>query len=249
MSVRQMGLVWEHSRAEGKLLLIALALADWCDDEGYCYPSFRQLARKARCDRSTAIRGVQQLLEWGEVERLEQPHAETMNLSRARFLRWQKTNGYRIVLARQLVAGSPPPGLVAGGTTPPPLAAGSRTMPSAKHRQVVAKPAKQVVANSALSRSVSSTPSGNTKASGASAADVPVEISAPVENRATFAQLKLLVHEALDHDGFDSIAELSDAAKELLASRRMTFDPQALARAIASVLLSRGYDRRTSRRA
>lgn len=40
--------VWESSKAEGGALLVMLALADWCNDEGICWPSITKLAEKSR---------------------------------------------------------------------------------------------------------------------------------------------------------------------------------------------------------
>ena len=48
MSVRVMGAVWQHARYAAGTLLVLLALADYSDDNGYCWPSVESLARKAR---------------------------------------------------------------------------------------------------------------------------------------------------------------------------------------------------------
>jgi hypothetical protein len=61
---------------------------------------------------------------------------------------------------------------------------------------------------------------------------------------ATYRQLEKLVHEALDLEGFESIADLSDTVKTRIVRLGMEYDPQVLARAIASVTLLRGTDRR-----
>lgn len=234
MSVRQMGIVWEHSKAEGKLLLIALALADWADDEGYCWPSFRQIAKKSRVDRRTAIRGVQQLVTWGELEPLAGRHQETVNPARAAFLRHQSTNGYQLVLHRQLTAG--------GGTTPLPVVPGGGTTPSAAVLQVVAKQAFQVVAPARVSRSVSVDPSVNTKA-----ASFP-QVKDPVENLATYKQLEKLVHVTIDEDTFEGLADFTEATKIRAGRLGLVYDPVQLARAISSVLVLRGFDHPTSKR-
>lgn len=48
MSIKIMSWVWENSPYEGKALLVHLALADYCNDEGICWPSQRSIAAKAR---------------------------------------------------------------------------------------------------------------------------------------------------------------------------------------------------------
>lgn len=51
-------------------LCILLALADWSDDEGRCWPSLTQLARKSRSHRATVIRRLAAMrghwIEWDE---------------------------------------------------------------------------------------------------------------------------------------------------------------------------------------
>jgi Helix-turn-helix domain len=48
MSIRVMTAVWDHSPYESGELLVLLALADWADDQGRCWPSVQAIAQKAR---------------------------------------------------------------------------------------------------------------------------------------------------------------------------------------------------------
>jgi hypothetical protein len=48
MSIRVMTAIWDHSHYEGGELLVLLALADWADDQGRCWPSVPSIAQKAR---------------------------------------------------------------------------------------------------------------------------------------------------------------------------------------------------------
>src|SRR6201994_4267661 len=48
MSIRVMTAVWDHTPYEGGELLVLLALADWADDQGRCWPSVPAIAQKAR---------------------------------------------------------------------------------------------------------------------------------------------------------------------------------------------------------
>jgi hypothetical protein len=59
MSIRVMTAVWDRSKHTKTALLILLALADFANDEGFCWPSIDTLAHKARCSR----RHVQRLLQ------------------------------------------------------------------------------------------------------------------------------------------------------------------------------------------
>lgn len=59
MSIRIMTQVWEDRRtASQSELVLLLAMADWADDNGFCWPSVTQLANKARL----SDRAVQQIL-------------------------------------------------------------------------------------------------------------------------------------------------------------------------------------------
>ena len=48
MSISVMSAAWKNFPGGGPELLTLLALADWADDEGYCYPSMRRIAHKTR---------------------------------------------------------------------------------------------------------------------------------------------------------------------------------------------------------
>lgn len=58
MSVKIMSWVWDNGPDDKTDLLVLLALADFCDDEGICYPSIRRIAEKSRLTE----RGVQKVI-------------------------------------------------------------------------------------------------------------------------------------------------------------------------------------------
>lgn len=62
MAVRVLSLVWDAYPGSGSALLALLALADWSDDNGRCYPSMSAIARKTRLSRSQAQRVVHRLI-------------------------------------------------------------------------------------------------------------------------------------------------------------------------------------------
>lgn len=68
MSVRIMALVWDNLPAGGSDLLAMLALADWSDDDGRCWPSMSSIAGKTRLSRSQAQRVVHGLINSGFLE-------------------------------------------------------------------------------------------------------------------------------------------------------------------------------------
>ena len=66
MSVRVMSNVWtNYSGVGGSELLALLALADWSDDHGRCWPSMNAIAGKIRLSRSQAQRVVHGLIQNG----------------------------------------------------------------------------------------------------------------------------------------------------------------------------------------
>lgn len=56
-----MTLVWKHAPCRENTLIVLLALADWSNDEGVCWPSIQKLADKSRVDRRSAQRIVRRL--------------------------------------------------------------------------------------------------------------------------------------------------------------------------------------------
>lgn len=65
MSIKIMSQVWECYPGGGSELLAMLALADWSDDNGKCYPAISSIAKKTRLSRSQAQRVVHQLIDGG----------------------------------------------------------------------------------------------------------------------------------------------------------------------------------------
>ena len=68
MSVRTMARVWELSQQSGSHLLMLLAVADFSDDAGFCYPGIDTLAVKCRTTYRNAIRLLDALVASGELE-------------------------------------------------------------------------------------------------------------------------------------------------------------------------------------
>ncbi len=66
MSVYCSSLAWRHGPADRNDLLVLLAIADFADDEGYCWPSIKSLAQKARM----TDRGVQKIVRRLEAQGL-----------------------------------------------------------------------------------------------------------------------------------------------------------------------------------
>lgn len=67
MSIRVMNRVWEHAEYKESTLLILLALADFADDNGICWPEVPTLAAKARVSDRRAIDIIQALEKDGAI--------------------------------------------------------------------------------------------------------------------------------------------------------------------------------------
>lgn len=67
MSISVMSWVWKNSKQEGGALLTLLAMADFADDSGVCWPSTLTLANKARLSRSQIFKILRQLKEDKEI--------------------------------------------------------------------------------------------------------------------------------------------------------------------------------------
>ncbi len=57
MSIKIMAEVWDNADASGAALLVLLALADYANDNGICWPGVPALAKKARVSERY-VRGI-----------------------------------------------------------------------------------------------------------------------------------------------------------------------------------------------
>lgn len=67
MSVHVLSLVWRGYPGGGSELLTMLALADWSDDAGRCWPSIASIAKKTRLSPDQCRRMVHRLIDAGFV--------------------------------------------------------------------------------------------------------------------------------------------------------------------------------------
>lgn len=63
-----MSWIWSNSPYKGERLLLHLALGDFANDEGECFPSVATLAKKARCSDVWCRAGIRQMIEDDLVE-------------------------------------------------------------------------------------------------------------------------------------------------------------------------------------
>jgi DNA-binding MarR family transcriptional regulator len=77
-----MSTVWSSAKVEGSELLVLLALADFADDEGTCWPSIETLARKSRLKRRATQYAIQSLVDAGLLTVEPNAGPNTVNLYR-----------------------------------------------------------------------------------------------------------------------------------------------------------------------
>lgn len=70
MSVHVSSNVWRSCPQRRDSLILMLALADLCTDEGSCYATIAELAKRCRSSERNAQRLIQGLIDEGEIERI-----------------------------------------------------------------------------------------------------------------------------------------------------------------------------------
>lgn len=101
VSVKALSAVFEESQARDAAFVVLLALADWADHGGRCWPSYRQIACKARVSRRTAIDAIQHLVQLGELALIPRGHQPGRFDDEApRPSRVQRRNLYQILLMK-----------------------------------------------------------------------------------------------------------------------------------------------------
>lgn len=105
MSVKALDRVWDFSLSRGAARLVLLALADWADDEGFCYPGLVAIAAKARLSKAAVVLALKRLEADGEIRITVRGHAQPDPV-KDNFRRpggWQPTNYYQVTPAGKVV--------------------------------------------------------------------------------------------------------------------------------------------------
>lgn len=88
MSIKAMSWVWDNSPYEGVGLLVHLALADFADDQGVCWPSQKRISDKCKSSERHVRRIIKQMIEDGQILLVEKSNGVTTN------------NRYRLLMDR-----------------------------------------------------------------------------------------------------------------------------------------------------
>ena len=92
MSIKAMTWVWDNSTQKSTNLLMLLAIADFCNDEGICYPSVPRLAKKCRLQERGARKVIFKLQDVGEITVVVGGHG---GKKKGRYTNLYYLNGYR----------------------------------------------------------------------------------------------------------------------------------------------------------
>ena len=95
MSVKAMTYVWENSPYTGNALIVHLALADHCDDQGICWPSQRYLGEKCKVSERQVRRIIYQMV------------ADGFLFIDVRGKQGKNNNKYRLLFKKVQVTGDP----------------------------------------------------------------------------------------------------------------------------------------------
>ncbi len=88
MSIKAMSWVWDNSPYEGVGLLVHLALADFADDQGVCWPSQKRISDKCKSSERHVRRVIKQMIDDGQILLVEKSNGVTTN------------NKYRLLMDR-----------------------------------------------------------------------------------------------------------------------------------------------------
>ena len=81
----------DHLEAAAPVKLVALILADHCDADGFCWPSYRRLAERKAASPSNQCAAMSTSIEGGIVTKVRTGHVTTKGGRRLRI-----TNAYRV---------------------------------------------------------------------------------------------------------------------------------------------------------
>lgn len=68
MSIEVSAEVWRHSKQRGSRLLLLVAIADYCNAEGWAWPSIKSLCQRTRMGERYVQKMLQEIKEDGELE-------------------------------------------------------------------------------------------------------------------------------------------------------------------------------------
>jgi hypothetical protein len=104
MSVKVLARVWERSRQKGTPLLLILAIADYCNDEAWAWPSIGSLRKKTRLRSDRTVQTLLRKLESAGEIAIDRCAGMVGTAGGS-----QRTNLYRVVVGLEGGANFAPP--------------------------------------------------------------------------------------------------------------------------------------------
>lgn len=93
MSIKLMSAVWENGPKDSTQRFVLLALADYADHDGTCFPSYNKTAARCAISRSTAMRAIKALEAAGWLSTEPQTRANGSHTSNRILLNLEKLGG------------------------------------------------------------------------------------------------------------------------------------------------------------
>lgn len=254
MSVKVTNHVFEYTQATGAAWQVAVALADWCNHQGRCWPSYAQIARRTRLTRGTVALALAELVRLGEWERVSHGRRPTTSDEDddPTAVRAQWRNSYRFLFFK------PPREVARQSDQQVVRPADQQVVGQSDHLSEISTADPQVVrppdhlgsdlesAGSPIgvAQVVRSTGSHiRNKPSG----DPSEELKAGAPPRppdeipdANVGVITKIAHEAIDQLGPKHL-DLSEAVKSLCAQRRIAYDGGVVRKAIESAVWQREH--------
>lgn len=103
LSISIMSAYWRDAPYDGTKLLLLLALADYANDSGYCYPTQKKLAEKCRCTERHVRSLMKDLVADGVVRVIDN----------------HRNNRYQLLPIKLSTGTTVPPEKISAGTTVP----------------------------------------------------------------------------------------------------------------------------------
>lgn len=238
--------VWFYSQApDFGSLLVLVALADWCNEDGYCWPSRRTIANRTGASEATVKRVLRDHIKRGELERILGGHVQPGPREFVGATGFHPTNLYRVTLVDRLGTKRPAPETLARNQ-----ARGLIVSPVPNERGLIVTPERGVAdagkggspARSSLCTEPSEDPPVEPSVLQAAQAGLPPATRAvenPADNLSIITKLAHEVLDLLEHTPDVEVGEVMESVKRRCALYHIAYDSGVVSTAINSACFQR----------